>query len=177
MQSPDHDSRWSCLGYEIPAHAVGYLDPRARKLVGWSPPAASAQLRMYIGVQGHPLWTPGVIEFGGQLGSQPQGPLASVTDPANSAWGAPPARPVTPQAFDVGRPIGCSGPVVWSACCCGCMACRRPGVPVPCSRSAERGSGRGVSRALRTPRVVVVMPAYNAARTLVRTDRDIPGRG
>ena len=28
---------------------------------------------------------------------------------------------------------------------------------------------------MRTPRVVVVMPAYNAARTLVRTDRDIPG--
>jgi glycosyltransferase involved in cell wall biosynthesis len=27
---------------------------------------------------------------------------------------------------------------------------------------------------LRTPRVVVVMPAYNAARTLVRTYRDIP---
>jgi hypothetical protein len=34
--------------------------------------------------------------------------------------------------------------------------------------------GGGVSRALRTPRVVVVMPAYNAARTLVRTYRDIP---
>jgi hypothetical protein len=28
--------------------------------------------------------------------------------------GAPPARPVTPQAFDVGRPIGCHGPVVWA---------------------------------------------------------------
>src|SRR5215211_3048978 len=56
------------------------------------------------------------------------------------------------------------------------MACCRPSVPVPGSVRgfAELGRGRGGSRALRTPRVVVVMPAYNAARTLVRTYRDIP---
>ena len=31
-----------------PAHTVGYLDPRTRKLLGWSPSAASAQLRTGI---------------------------------------------------------------------------------------------------------------------------------
>src|SRR5918993_599127 len=58
----------------------------------------------------------------------------------------------------------------------GTWACRRPRVPVPGSvrilPSVSRG--RAVGRALRAPRVVVVMPAYNAARTLVRTYRDIP---
>src|SRR5215204_5415127 len=35
-------------------------------------------------------------------------------------------------------------------------------------------AGGRMTGALRKPRVVVVMPAYNAARTLVRTYRDIP---
>jgi hypothetical protein len=176
IQCPGRHSTPSSTACEAIAHTVEYLDPRTRKLVGWSPPAASAQLRTYRRPGSSPV-DPCCRRVWRSTWRSAVGVLASVTDPANSAWGAPPARPVTPQAFDVGRPIGCSGPLVWGACCCGCMACRRPDVPVPGSRSAERGSGRGVSRALRTPRVVVVMPAYNAARTLVRTDRDIPGRG
>jgi hypothetical protein len=45
---------------------------RARKLLRRSPSAASAQLKTYIGVHGHPLWTSGVVEVGGQLGGQPR---------------------------------------------------------------------------------------------------------
>jgi hypothetical protein len=45
-------------------------DPRTRKLLSWSPPTASSQLRMRIVVQARPPWTAGVMEFGGQLGGQ-----------------------------------------------------------------------------------------------------------
>src|SRR5829696_1269909 len=55
------------------ASAIESLDPRTRKLLSWSPPVASAQLRTCIGVQGYPLWIPGVVGFGGQLGGQPRG--------------------------------------------------------------------------------------------------------
>jgi hypothetical protein len=48
-------------------------DPRTRKLVGWSPPAASAQLRTGIAVQCRPSWMPVVVRVGGQLGGQPWG--------------------------------------------------------------------------------------------------------
>jgi hypothetical protein len=45
-------------------------DRRSRKLLSWSPPTASSQLRMRIVVQARPPWTAGVMEFGGQLGGQ-----------------------------------------------------------------------------------------------------------
>jgi hypothetical protein len=63
----------------VPLHAVGYFDPRARKLLSWPPRFASAQLRACIGVQDHPLWTRGVVGFGGQLGGQPRHALAADT--------------------------------------------------------------------------------------------------
>jgi hypothetical protein len=69
---PDHDS--SVVPRDVTtAHAVGFLDPRTRKLLSWSPLSASAQLSMRIAVHGHPPWTPIVGEFGGQLGGQPRG--------------------------------------------------------------------------------------------------------
>jgi hypothetical protein len=40
------------------------------KLLGWSPPVVSAQLRTGIAVQGYPLWTPVAEGVGGQLGGQ-----------------------------------------------------------------------------------------------------------
>ena len=55
------------------ASAIESLDPRTRKLLGQSPPAASGQLRTHIVVQGYPPWTPVVGRFGGQLGGQPRG--------------------------------------------------------------------------------------------------------
>jgi hypothetical protein len=55
--------------------ALGDLDPRTRKLLGRLPPVASAQLRTCIVVHGHPLWTPVVGGFGGQLGGPPRGIL------------------------------------------------------------------------------------------------------
>jgi hypothetical protein len=41
-------------------------DPPTRKLLGRSPPTASAQLRTSITVQRHPPWTPVVTPIGGQ---------------------------------------------------------------------------------------------------------------
>src|SRR5215207_9813827 len=55
------------------------------------------------------------------------------------------------------------------------MACRGPGVPVPSSvRSAEQGSGDRCGSSVEDPPRCRGEPAYNAARTLVRTYRDIP---
>jgi hypothetical protein len=49
------------------------FDPRTRKTLDQSPRIPSAQLRTYIAVQAYPPWTPGVVEFGGQVGGQPWG--------------------------------------------------------------------------------------------------------
>jgi hypothetical protein len=58
-----------------PAQATRGLDPWTRKLVGWSPPKRSAQVRTGIAVQCRPPWTPVVVGVGGQLGGQPGGML------------------------------------------------------------------------------------------------------
>jgi hypothetical protein len=70
----------------------------------------------------------------------------------------------------------CHGPFVWGAqLFWGRVVCRRPDVPMPRSVLFCRASVEGrVESSVRTPKAVVVMPAYNAARTLVRTYRDIP---
>jgi hypothetical protein len=47
-------------------------DRRSRKPVGWSPSAASTQLRLGIGVQRYPPWTPVVVWVGGHFGGQPR---------------------------------------------------------------------------------------------------------
>jgi hypothetical protein len=58
-----------------PAQATRGLDPWTRKLLGWSPPKRSAQVRTGIAVQCRPPWTPVVVGVGGQLGGQPGGML------------------------------------------------------------------------------------------------------
>jgi hypothetical protein len=58
-------------GWAVAAPLV--FDPRTRKLLSWSSPVASAQLRMGRGIQRRPPWTRVVMGVGGQPGGQPRG--------------------------------------------------------------------------------------------------------